>query len=156
MKGISDTLYQYLQSVQSYLAPPIAAVFLLGVFVPRINGKGALAAMVSGFVVGMLRIVLELCRHSLSGVLYAFATINFLYFCILLFIFSIVVMIVVSLLTERPSQSQLNGLTYGTTVAADKAQSRASWNKRDLVLSLAIVLVIVLIFAYFSPLGIAG
>jgi SSS family solute:Na+ symporter len=156
MKGISDTLYQYLQSVQSYLAPPIAAVFLLGVFVPRINGKGALAAMVSGFVVGILRIVLELCRHSLSGFLYAFATINFLYFCILLFIFSIVVMIVVSLLTEKPSQSQLNGLTYGTTVAADKAQSRASWNKRDLVLSLAILIAIVLIFAYFSPLGIAG
>jgi SSS family solute:Na+ symporter len=156
MKGISDTLYQYLQSVQSYLAPPIAAVFLLGVFVPRINGKGALAAMVSGFVVGMLRIVLELCRHSLSGFLYAFATINFLYFCIILFIFSIVVMIVVSLLTERPSESQLNGLTYGTTVAADKAQSRASWNKRDVVLSLAIVIFIVVIFAYFSPLGIAG
>jgi len=156
MKGISDTLYQYLQSVQSYLAPPIAAVFLLGVFVPRINGKGALTAMVSGFVVGILRIVLELFRHSLSGVLYAFATINFLYFCILLFIFSIVVMIVVSLLTEKPSAAQLNGLTYGTTVAADKAQSRASWNSRDLVLSLAIVLVIVLIFAYFSPLGIAG
>jgi SSS family solute:Na+ symporter len=156
MKGISDTLYQYLQSVQSYLAPPIAAVFLLGVFVPRINGKGALAAMVSGFVVGILRIVLELCRHSLSGFLYAFATINFLYFCIFLFIFSIVVMIVVSLLTEKPSPSQLNGLTYGTTVAADKAQSRASWNRRDLVLSLAIVVVIVLIFAYFSPLGIAG
>jgi SSS family solute:Na+ symporter len=65
-------------------------------------------------------------------------------------------MIVVSLLTEKPSAAQLNGLTYGTTVAADKAQSRASWNKRDLVLSLAIVLVIVLIFAYFSPLGIAG
>jgi SSS family solute:Na+ symporter len=156
MKGISDTLYQYLQSVQSYLAPPIAAVFLLGVFVPRINGKGALTAMVSGFVVGILRIILELFRHSLSGVLYAFATLNFLYFCILLFIFSIVVMIVVSLLTEKPSAAQLNGLTYGTTVAADKAQSRASWNKRDLVLSLAIVLVIVLIFAYFSPLGIAG
>jgi SSS family solute:Na+ symporter len=156
MKGISDTLYQYLQSVQSYLAPPIAAVFLLGVFVPRINGKGALAAMVSGFVVGMLRIVLELCRHSLSGFLYAFATINFLYFCIILFVFSIVVMIVVSLLTERPSESQLNGLTYGTTVAADKAQSRASWNKRDLVLSLAIIIVTVAIFVYFSPLGIAG
>jgi SSS family solute:Na+ symporter len=156
MKGISDTLYQYLQSVQSYLAPPIAAVFLLGVFVPRINGKGALAAMVSGFVVGMLRIVLELCRHSLSGFLYAFATLNFLYFCILLFLFSIAVMIVVSLLTEKPSELQLNGLTYRTTVAADRAQSRSSWNKRDVVLSLAIIIFIVVIFAYFSPLGIAG
>jgi len=81
------------------------------------------------FVVGILRIVLELFRHSLSGFLYAFATINFLYFCILLFIFSIVVMIVVSLLT-RNRPVQLNGLTYGTTVAADKAQSRASWNSR--------------------------
>ena len=156
MKGISDTVYQYLQSVQSYLAPPIAAVFLLGVFFPRINGKGALAAMVSGFVVGILRIVLELFRHSLTGVLHTFATINFLYFCIILFVFSIVVMVVVSLLTERPSEAQLSGLTYRTTVAADKAQSRASWNTRDLVLSLAILVVIVAIFAYFSPFGIAG
>ena len=156
MKGISDTLYQYLQSVQSYLAPPIAAVFLLGVFVPRINGTGALAAMVSGFVVGILRIVLELFRHSLSGFLYSFATVNFLYFCIFLFIFSIVVMVVVSLLTARPSEAQLNGLTYRTTVAADRAKSRASWNARDLVLSLAILVVIVMIFAYFSPFGIAG
>jgi SSS family solute:Na+ symporter len=156
MKGISDTVYQYLQSVQSYLAPPIAAVFLLGVFIPRINGAGALAAMVSGFVVGMLRIVLELFRHSLTGFLHTFATINFLYFCIILFVFSIVVMVVVSLLTARPSEAQLSGLTYRTTVAADKAQSRASWNTRDLVLSLAILVVIVVIFVYFSPLGIAG
>jgi SSS family solute:Na+ symporter len=50
----------------------------------------------------------------------------------------------------------LNGLTYRTTVAADRAKSRASWNTRDLVLSLAILVVIVVIFAYFSPLGIAG
>jgi SSS family solute:Na+ symporter len=156
MKGISDTVYQYLQSVQSYLAPPIAAVFLLGVFIPRINGAGALAAMVSGFVVGILRIVLELFRHSLTGFLHTFATINFLYFCIILFIFSIVVMVVVSLLTEKPSEAQLNGLTYRTTVAADKAQSRASWNRRDVVLSLAIFVVIVVIFVYFSPFGIAG
>jgi SSS family solute:Na+ symporter len=156
MKGISDTVYQYLQSVQSYLAPPIAAVFLLGVFFPRINGKGALAAMVSGFVVGILRIVLELFRHSLTGFLHTFATINFLYFCIILFVFSIVVMVVVSLLTERPSEAQLSGLTYRTTVAADKAQSRASWNARDLVLSLAILVVTVVIFVYFSPFGIAG
>ena len=65
-------------------------------------------------------------------------------------------MVVVSLLTEKPSEAQLNGLTYRTTVAADRAKSRASWNTRDLVLSLAILVVIVVIFAYFSPLGIAG
>ena len=156
MRGISDILYQYLQSVQSYLAPPIAAVFLLGVFSRRINGTGALTAMVSGFVIGMMRIVLELSRNHLSGILYTFATINFLYFCILLFLFSIVVMVVVSLLTAKPSEEQLNGLTYATTVAADKAKSRASWNKTDVILSLVVVVIIVLVFLYFSPLGVAG
>ena len=156
MKGISDILYQYLQSVQSYLAPPIAAVFLLGVFSRRINGKGAFTAMVVGFILGVLRIVLELMKNHLSGIFYTFATINFLYFCILLFLFSIAVMVIVSLLTEKPSFEQLNGLTYATTVAEDKEKSRATWSRFDVVLSLIVVAVVVAAFIYFSPLGVAG
>jgi SSS family solute:Na+ symporter len=155
MKGISDVLYQYLQSVQSYLAPPIAAVFLLGVFSKRINGKGAYTAMVVGFIIGVLRIVLELAKGHLSGFAYSFATINFLYFCILLFLFSIGLMIIVSLLTEKPKLEQLNGLTFKTTVAADKAQSRASWARMDVILSLIIIALILTAFLYFSPLGVA-
>jgi len=41
-------LYGYLQSVQAYIAPPITAVFLLGIFFSRINNKGALATLFSG------------------------------------------------------------------------------------------------------------
>jgi SSS family solute:Na+ symporter len=156
MKGISGVLYQYLQSVQSYLAPPIAAVFILGVFSKRINAKGAYSAMVVGFIIGMLRIILELNREHLSGFLYTFATINFLYFCILLFIFSVVWMVVVSLATEKPSEAQLRGLTFATTVAADKAASRASWNKWDVILSVFVLVFILAAFVYFSPLGVAG
>jgi len=156
MKGISGVLYQYLQSVQSYIAPPIAAVFLLGVFYKRINAKGALSALIGGFVVGMLRIILELNKESLSGILFTFANLNFLYFCIFLFLFSIAVMIIVSLLTEKPSEQHISGLTYGTTVAADKAKSRASWNMRDAILSLIVVVIIVAVFIYFSPLGVGG
>lgn len=154
MSGISGVLYQYLQSVQSYLAPPIAAVFLLGVFYKRINSAGAITALVGGFFIGAFRIFLELMKGSLSGFLYEFATINFLYFCIILFVFSIVVLLVVSLLTEKPSEAQLNGLTYGTTVAEDKAKSRASWSTSDLVLSILVVVLIAGIFMYFSPLGV--
>lgn len=156
MQGISDVLYEYLQSVQSYLAPPIAAVFLLGVFSKRINGKGALTAMVLGFIIGVCRIVLELSKHHLSGIFYTFATVNFLYFCIFLFIFSIIIMIVVSLFTEKPSEEQLRGLTYATTVAEDRAKSRASWNRWDVVLSAIVLIIIVSAFIYFSPLGVAG
>jgi len=154
MKGISGTLYQYLQSVQSYLAPPIAAVFLFGVFSKRINAKGAYSAMVAGFVLGLIRIVLELERDHLQGFLYQFATLNFLYFCILLFLVSIAIMVVVSLFTERPSAEQLNGLTFSTTVASDKAASRASWNQLDVWLSVIVLIIVVSVFIYFSPLGV--
>ncbi len=154
MKNISGVLYQYLQSVQSYLAPPIAAVFLLGVFYKRINAKGAMTALSVGFAIGALRIVLELSRDSLSGFWYSFATINFLYFCILLFIFSIVTLVVVSLLTDPPSDEQLKGLTYATTVAEDREKSRASWNTADWVLSLVVVFIILCVLLYFSPLGV--
>ncbi|HEX6429768.1 MAG TPA: sodium:solute symporter [Niastella sp.] len=155
MKGISGVLYQYLQSVQSYLAPPIAAVFLLGVFSKRINAKGAYSAMVVGFIIGMVRIILELNREHLSGFLHSFATVNFLYFCIALFLFSIVLMVVVSLLSEKPSEEQLRGLTFATTVAEDKAASRASWTKIDVILSVFVLVFILIAFLYFSPLGIA-
>lgn len=157
MKQISGVLYQYLQSVQSYLAPPIAAVFLLGVFSKRINAKGAYTAMVVGFLIGVVRIVMELERSHLatSGFWYQFATLNFLYFCIILFLVSIAIMVIVSLLSAPPSELQLNGLTFATTVAEDKAASRASWNAKDVWLSVIVIIIIVSIFLYFSPLGIA-
>ncbi len=155
MGRISNTLYQYLQSVQSYLAPPIAAVFLLGVFFKRINAKGAYSAMVVGFIIGLIKLTLELFKNNLSGALYDFATINFLYFCIYLFLFSIAWMVIVSLLTPKPDEEHIAGLTFATTVAEDKAASRASWNKWDVVLSIIVAAIIISVFAYFSPLGIA-
>jgi solute:Na+ symporter, SSS family len=154
MSGISGVLYQYLQSVQSYLAPPIAAVFLLGLFYKRINSKGALSALIGGFALGAARIFLELNKNSLSGFLYDFATLNFLYFCIVLFIICVIVIVAISLLTEKPSEEQLNGLTYATTVAEDRAASRASWTTLDVVLSLIVFIFIVGVFVYFSPLGV--
>ena len=95
-------------------------------------------------------------KDNLSGVLYDFATINFLYFAIYLFLFSIVVMVVVSLMTPKPDEAHIRGLTFATTVAEDKAASRASWNKWDVILSLIVVAIIISIFMYFSPLGVGG
>jgi SSS family solute:Na+ symporter len=152
MKNISSELYHYLQSVQSYLGPPIAAVFLLGVFWKRINSRGAVSALVGGFVLGMLRLIAELNKSSLSGWLYQFANVSFLYFCIALFLVSTAIMVVVSLLTPSPTFESIQGLTYATTVAADRAKSRASWNYRDVILSLIVVVILVFALLYFSPL----
>jgi len=156
MKNISKGLYGYLQSVQSYLAPPIAAAFLLGVFSKRINAKGAFTAMVAGFIIGILKLVLELLKGKLpGGVLYEFATMNFLYFCIALFVFSVVLMVVISLATPAPDEANIKGLTFATTIAEDKKASRASWNQKDVLLTLLVLVFIIAIFIYFSPLGIA-
>jgi SSS family solute:Na+ symporter len=154
MARISGTLYQYLQDVQSNLAPPIAAVFLLGVFFKRINAKGAFAALSTGFLIGLLKLTLQIFKSSLSGFALQFATINFLYFCIYLFLFSITVMVIVSLLSAKPDEIKIQGLTFSTTVAKDKAASRASWNALDVWLSVIVIAIIISIFIYFSPLGI--
>ncbi len=156
MKLISGELYHYLQSVQAYIAPPIAAVFLLGVFWKRINGAGALTALIGGFMVGMARLFAEVFRDSISGPLHTFATINFLHFAIFLFLGCITAMIIVSLFTPAPSYERINGLTYGTTVAEDRAKSRASWNWVDVVHSAVIVTIIVITLIAFSPLGFGG
>ena len=158
MGKVDDGLYNYLQSVQSYLAPPIAAVFLLGVFFKRLNAQGAYSSMVIGFILGMAKLTLQIFKDELTpdSLVHQFATMNFLYFCIYLFIFSIAILVTVSLLTPAPTEDKTAGLTFSTTVAADKAASRASWNGWDVALSLLVVGIIVCIMLYFSPLGIAG
>jgi SSS family solute:Na+ symporter len=158
MGKISNGLYDYLQSVQSYLAPPIAAVFLFGVFFKRLNAQGAYSAMVSGFIVGVSKLTLQMFKDNLdpNGMLYQFATINFLYFCIYLFLFSIVVMVSVSFLTPKPNDEQIMGLTFATTVNEDKVSSSSSWSYKEVILSLIVLLIIAGIFIYFSPLGIGA
>ena len=52
-------LYDYLQGVQGYLAPPIFTVFFFGVFMKRLNAKGCLAALVVGFLMGVFRLAVD-------------------------------------------------------------------------------------------------
>src|SRR2546422_1803135 len=115
MKYVSPQIYIYLQSVQAYIAPPIAACFLLGVLYPRLNGTGALAALWTGLVIGTARLVLELARGSLaSGSVWAwFAGINFLHFAALLFALCSGMLIAVRLMTAPPSPARIAGVTYG-------------------------------------------
>src|SRR5438132_5378519 len=114
MKYISPQIYIYLQSVQAYIAPPIAACFLLGVLYPRLNGTGAVTALVTGLVLGTARLVLELEKaHVASGTaLYWFATVNFLHFAALLFALCAGILIAVSLATAPPPAAKVAGLTY--------------------------------------------
>ena len=60
-------LYEYLQAVQGYLAPPIFVVFFFGVFFKRLNAKGCFAAMVVGFLLGIFRMAGRHAGHAEAG-----------------------------------------------------------------------------------------
>lgn len=156
LRGFSSSLYQYLQNVQAYIAPPITAVFLLGLFWRRINGTGAIVALVGGFILGMSKLIAEVFKDGLTGILGWYAEVNFLYFAPLLFLFSVILMIVFSLMTKEPSAEQLKGLTYSTTMAEDRLKSRASWGKAELVHTAIILAIIGSVMIYFSPWGVGG
>ena len=148
-------LYTYLQSVQAYIAPPIASVFLLGLFWSRINASGALAALVGGFMAGMIRLGLEITKSTLSvdGIWYQIADLNFLYFAIFSFLTCVIVLITVSILTPPPNLEKINGLTYDTS---KKNIAEADHLKSDKINSYIILAILALILIYFSPIGIGG
>jgi SSS family solute:Na+ symporter len=150
MQFISGQLYVYLQSVQGYISPPIAAVFLLGIASKRMNAKGAIAALLSGFVLGMGRLVAEISKDSLSGLLYTYADINFLHFAIFLFVFCSMVLVVVSLLTPQAPDEQLAGLTFATAQETAVSGSDATWRRKDTWLSVLLVLCVGAVWLYFT------
>lgn len=150
-------LYDYLQGVQSYLAPPIFVVFFLGVFSRRLNAKGCLWALIVGFGLGLFRLAVDTPVKLITDFSYAegsfFWIVNniyFQYYSLIIFLVCIAVMVVVSHLTEAPAYSRITGLTYGTLTDEDRRESRASWNKWDVVASVGVLLAILVAYLYFT------
>lgn len=148
MKLISGQLYQYIQSVQAYIAPPITAVFLLGLFWARLNARGAMTALLTGLVLGMGRLVAELNKASLDGWLFTYADINFLHFAALLFVICSAVLVAASMTAPAPSREQLAGLTFQTTPRTPV--SDGGGRREGVVLSGLLVAAVVAIWLYFS------
>nr|WP_288935207.1 sodium:solute symporter [uncultured Allomuricauda sp.] len=152
MANISGVLYEYLQSVQSYIAPPITAVFLLGIFHKRINSQGAFVTMVVGFIVGALRIILELVKDSLDPDSFWFllGDINFLSFAAWFFLFCIILILVVSYATAPPSDEKLKNLTYATISDEERKKNKSSYNWKDIVISLVIIAIVIYVMIWFN------
>ena len=153
-------LYEYLQGVQSYLAPPIFAVFFLGVFMKRLNGAGCLAALLVGFLLGVFRLAVDTpVALGLSGYENGYAAGSFLwvvnniyfqYYSLLIFVVSAAVLVGVSYATAPPSEAQLGGLTYATVSDEQRRQTRGSWRASDVFASGLVLLLILAAYLYFN------
>jgi SSS family solute:Na+ symporter len=153
----SKGLYDYLQGVQAYLAPPIFAVFFCGVFNKRLNSKGCLSALVIGFLMGLFRLIID-TPVKLSEGKYQYVEGSFFwimnnfffqYYSVLIFVTCVAVMFIVSYLSAPPAYDKIAGLTYGTVTDAHRRESRASWNAVDVITSGIILVLILAAYLYF-------
>lgn len=152
-------LYEYLQGVQGYLAPPIFTVFFLGVFWKRLNARGALAALITGFVLGAFRLAVDTPvslglggfegGYAQGSFLWIVNNIYFQYYSLFIFLTSVAVMVVVSYATATPAYEKISGLTFATVTEEHRAESRASWDLRDILGSAAVLIMILMAYLYF-------
>lgn len=152
----SRGLYDYLQGVQGYLAPPIFVVFFLGVFWKRLNWQGCLAGLLSGFLLGLFRLAVDTpvtlglrAPYEQGSFLWIINNIYFQYFSVLITLVSMVAMVVTSYVTAPPSAEQISGLTFATTTEEQKRESRSSWSTLDVITSVGLVLLIIGAYLYF-------
>ncbi|MDX1284998.1 MAG: sodium:solute symporter [Draconibacterium sp.] len=149
MQQIGKVLYEYLQDVQSLLAPGIAAVFLLGILSKRTTPAAGLWGLVIGFTLGMFRLALNVLGVE-DGILYdVVLSHNWLHYEIYLFIIVIASMVIISYFTEKKDPDTIVGLTMGSATAAQRAETRESYNYWDVINSVIIIAIILVFYAYF-------
>ncbi|MCP4312630.1 MAG: sodium/solute symporter, partial [Bacteroidetes bacterium] len=152
MKGIGKVLYEYLQDVQSLLAPGIAAVFLLGILSKRTTPSAGFIGLVVGFTLGMLRLGLKIYFGDTvsDGFIYELIIApNWLHYEIALFFIVIALMVIVSFFTKAVDPAKIQGLYMGSATAEQRALTRASWSKWDVINSAIIIVFIIAFYIYF-------
>ena len=150
IQAIGKTLYDYIQSIQSLLAPAIAAVFLLGITWKKTSPKAGMWTLIAGLVLGGIRLVMMILHpESHNAFTYVFNELNVYAFCVWMFLFCLLLAFVVTLFTKGPSEEQVRGLCFGTATPEQKAETRASWNKWDVIHTCIILAVTVAFYIYF-------
>ncbi len=149
-------IFHYLQSAQAYISPPIAAVFLFGLFYKWINARGAIVALWSGFIIGLIRLVTEFMSNEGSLVvadgsfLSLFLGINFLHFALFLFILCAAILMLVSKFSEAPADKDLSLVTF------QERDGTARWQwSTDAILTVVLIGLVLTLWLIFSPWGIA-
>jgi SSS family solute:Na+ symporter len=148
-------LYDYLQGIQAYLAPPIFVVFFFGVFMKRLNGPGCLATLITGFAMGLFRLIIDTpvkltgTTYTEGSFLWIMNNIFFQYYSLLITIVCIIVFIAVSYATKQPDYQKISGLTYGTLTEQDRSATRKTWATKDVITSVLLVAIIISIYIYF-------
>ncbi|XP_005398691.1 PREDICTED: sodium/glucose cotransporter 4 isoform X2 [Chinchilla lanigera] len=132
----SGQLFEYIQSVTSYLAPPITALFLLAIFCRRVTEPGAFWGLMFGLGVGLLRMILEFLYPAPAcgeadwrpAVLKDF---HYLYFALLLCGLTAIVIVTISLCTTPIPEEKLIRLTWWTRNCPTSELEKEAWESQS-------------------------
>ena len=154
MRSVGDVLYNYLQDVQSVLAPGIASAFLLGICWKRTSAQGGMWGLISGLAIGITRLGAKVYYTNVSEAPQTlfksiFYDINWLFFSGWMLLVCCIIVIVVSLCTKAPDEDKIRGLVFGTATPEQKEQTRKSWNKWDVINTCIILSLTALFYWYF-------
>jgi len=142
------SLFQYFQATLSYIVPPIVAIYLGGLFWRRLNGAGAFWAILSGLPLGLALFLLKEITDIWSSV--GLPPVHFTYMAVLIFVFTFLVMTLVSLTGVPPTPESLIGVTFdrGDLRADSPSKGRGrSLDYRILATGLALLMVsLILVF----------
>ncbi len=138
MRSVGDVLYNYLQDVQSVLAPGIASAFLLGICWKRTSAQGGMWGLLSGLIIGLTRLGAKVYYSNVTDAAPSlfksvFFDLNWLFFCGWMLLFCCIVVIIVSLCTKAPDPEKIKGLVFGTSTPEQIEATRKSWNKWDII-----------------------
>ena len=155
MKSVGSVLYNYLQDVQSVLAPGIAAAFLLGIPSKRTPPLGGMWGLIIGFFIGITRLGAKV-YYTTAGVDVGdswfkglFFDTNWLFFCGGMLVFCLAAIAIISKFTPAAPAEQIQGLTFGSSTPEQRAATRASWNKWDVIHSCIILMITAAFYIYF-------
>lgn len=155
MKSVGSVLYNYLQDVQSVLAPGIAAAFLLGILSKRTTPLGGMWGLIIGFFIGITRLGAKV-YYTTAGVDAGdswfkglFFDTNWLFFCGGMLVFCLAAIAIISKFTPAAPAEQIQGLTFGSSTSEQRAATRASWNKWDVIHSCIILMITAAFYIYF-------
>ena len=122
----------------------------------RLNGPGALATLLVGFLMGLFRLAVDTpvklmgSSYAEGSFLWIVNNIFFQYYSLLITLVCIIVFIAVSYATPRPDYTKISGLTFSTLSDEDRKESRKTWNIKDVVLSILLVVCIIAVYMYFT------
>lgn len=115
--GRYTSIFEAINTIASYLAPPITAVFLWGVFWKRGTRQAALATLVGGFLIGVACFLVDLPVFGAEKVISQGLGIPFMMQAWWLFCLCSLIFVVVSLLTPRPDPEKVAALTWSSPAA---------------------------------------